>query len=142
MEELNAREKWLHEMRAVFNRADQDGTGALDLQEFMAYVQDVHVQAYFRKIGLNVEQDNSKALFSLIDLDQNGVIELEEFVEGCAQFVGNARQLDIARLRRDNYTVRKDIKNVRNLLEDVLDRVAAVNPKTGEVSEEDADVVS
>lgn len=45
-------------MRAVFELADKDGTGALNLQEFYAYVQDVRVQAYFRKIGLNVEKDN------------------------------------------------------------------------------------
>jgi len=116
MEELFARERWMEEMRAVFELADKDGTGALNLEEFSAYVQDVRVQAYFRKIGLNVEKDNARALFSLIDLDNNGVIDLEEFVEGCAQFVGNARQLDIARLRRDNQQIARQLKDLQYVL--------------------------
>mmetsp|Transcript_94234 Transcript_94234/g.272276 ORF Transcript_94234/g.272276 Transcript_94234/m.272276 type:complete len:704 (+) Transcript_94234:72-2183(+) len=116
MEELSARERWMEEMRAVFELADKDGTGALDINEFYNYVQDVRVQAYFRKIGLNVEKDNARALFSLIDLDGNGVVELEEFVEGCAQFVGNARQLDIARLRRDNHIIAAELRELTCLL--------------------------
>jgi hypothetical protein len=120
MEELNAREKWLDEMRAVFEKADETGSGDLDVNEFVKYVQDVRVQAYFRKIGLNVEKDNSRALFSLIDLDSNGVIELSEFVEGCAQFVGTARQLDIARLRRDNRSISKQVKELKKLMQDYI----------------------
>merc|ERR1719436_2405609 len=81
MEELAAREKWLSEMRRCFQKADKDGSGALNMEEFVKYSQDENVQAYFRKIGLNVESGNAQALFKLIDLNGNGTIELEEFVE-------------------------------------------------------------
>jgi len=112
IEELSNRQQWIEEMRGILSNADSDGTDTLNRDEFVEYISDTRVQAYFRNIGLNVEKDNAMALFKLIDLDDSGTVTLEEFVEGCAQFVGNARQLDIARAQHELRHCSKQMKEM------------------------------
>merc|ERR1719456_41703 len=111
MEEINARHDWIQEVQKVFLKADS-GHDGLDVHEFQSYVQDEAVQAYFRRIGLNVEQDNAIALFELIDFDQDGKLDLDEFVEGCSQVVGQARQLDMARLKHETRVVKSMLSDI------------------------------
>jgi len=101
MEELAAQERRLDEMRHLFELAAGPGVSVLREDQFVEFVQQRKVQAYFSKMGLNVQKDNARALFHLIDIESDGCIAVSEFVEGCAQFIGNARQLDIARLRHE-----------------------------------------
>eukprot|EP00930_Biecheleria_cincta_P044789 TRINITY_DN30846_c0_g1_i1.p1 TRINITY_DN30846_c0_g1~~TRINITY_DN30846_c0_g1_i1.p1 ORF type:complete len:602 (+),score=94.35 TRINITY_DN30846_c0_g1_i1:50-1855(+) len=101
MEEMTSRQAMIEDMKAIFEEADSDTNFSLTLKEFTLYIHDARVQSYFRKLGLNVERDSAIALFHLIDIDRSGYITLEEFVDGCSQFVGGARQLDIARLQHD-----------------------------------------
>jgi len=122
MEELAVQEKRLEEMRVLFALAAGDGKEELKEQQFVDFSQERKVQAYFRKIGLNVEKENATALFKMIDLDSDGAIRVHEFVEGCTQFIGNARQLDIARLRRENG---KTAQLLREFIAFMLDETSA-----------------
>jgi len=117
VEELATREKWVNELRKLFTMRGMSGTQKLTGEEFKNCIEDVCVQAYLRSIGLNVEQDNAMALFSLIDLEGSGSLGLSEFVEGCSQFVGNARQLDIARLRYDTSKVLAQVIELKESLQ-------------------------
>jgi len=112
MEELAFQEKRLAEMRAIFERMVEGETNEdkLSLAQFQRFAQNEKVQAYFRRIGLSVDNENANALFTLIDLDNDGLINLEEFLGGCMQFIGAARQLDIARLRKDNAEIREIVR--------------------------------
>eukprot|EP00933_Yihiella_yeosuensis_P080642 TRINITY_DN94100_c0_g1_i1.p1 TRINITY_DN94100_c0_g1~~TRINITY_DN94100_c0_g1_i1.p1 ORF type:complete len:694 (+),score=113.98 TRINITY_DN94100_c0_g1_i1:174-2255(+) len=128
MEEVSSREQWLKDMRGIF-QTDDDGYEELNAFEFQSQIDDPRVQAYFRKIGLNIEKDNAIALFKLIDLDDSGTVGLEEFVEGCSQFVGGARQLDIARLKHDTARLSNTMKEYMQL---TLDHFAYLeNDKRG-----------
>eukprot|EP00931_Biecheleriopsis_adriatica_P066408 TRINITY_DN40778_c0_g1_i1.p1 TRINITY_DN40778_c0_g1~~TRINITY_DN40778_c0_g1_i1.p1 ORF type:complete len:595 (+),score=120.96 TRINITY_DN40778_c0_g1_i1:53-1786(+) len=115
MEEVASREKWIKDMQTIFEEASGTGEG-LNRAEFIEYIQNEEVQAYFRRIGLNVEQGNALALFKLIDLDDSGSLTLAEFIDGCSQFVGGARQLDIARLRYDTSVLSNQLRSLTELL--------------------------
>merc|ERR1719235_461282 len=55
MEEIASHQEKLTEIQRVFQMFDHDESGGIDLEEFTSTADDVTVQAYFRKIGLNVE---------------------------------------------------------------------------------------
>eukprot|EP00931_Biecheleriopsis_adriatica_P072691 TRINITY_DN4710_c0_g1_i2.p1 TRINITY_DN4710_c0_g1~~TRINITY_DN4710_c0_g1_i2.p1 ORF type:complete len:584 (+),score=75.80 TRINITY_DN4710_c0_g1_i2:45-1796(+) len=112
MDATHEKQKWMKDMKVIFNENDIDGSAALTRHEFMAYVEDPHVQFYLESLGLAVDKRNAQDLFSLIDIDDSGTLDLEEFVEGCSQFVGAARQLDIARLRQEFHELRKQIERL------------------------------
>lgn len=114
LEEINNREEWYENLRSIFaDFGDDMEPEMLNRQDFIFYVQDQRVQAYLQNLGLNVEKDNANALFSLIDIGCSGMVSLEDFIDGSAQFVGAARQLDIARLR---YEVRQVSESVHQLM--------------------------
>lgn len=123
MEEMETETKWKADVGNVFLKAAgvQD-TGqstkdvALTLHQFKNFIKDKAIQAYLRKMGLNVDNHNAKHLFSLLDFDQNGSLHLTEFVEGCSEVVGTARQLDIARLKYDSKAMRKQLAQILEFL--------------------------
>lgn len=116
MEEMATRETMIEDMKNIFEEADSETNFRLSLNEFEYYIHDARVQSYFRKLGLNVERESAVALFHLIDIDRSGYITLEEFVDGCSQFVGGARQLDIARLQHDCKVISWQVEAAMNLI--------------------------
>jgi len=129
MEEMATREQWMKDMAQIFTEADSDGSARLEKEEFTTYIQDIRVQAYFRSIGLNIETENALAFFSLLDLDNAGSISLEDFMDGCAQFIGTARQLDVARNRMEVVKVRRQVAELQEALEIVVPALAKTKSK-------------
>lgn len=84
----------------------------MTLDLWKEYIQKPAVQAAFRKIGLFVHNGNAEALFALLDFDNSGTVDVEEFVEGCTQLVGSASQLDIARLHHEVRCVLQEVQDL------------------------------
>merc|ERR1719487_114274 len=55
LEQMDARRQWLDEVKELFARADTDNDGQLNESEFKQQLQDFRMQAWFRKIGVQVE---------------------------------------------------------------------------------------
>merc|ERR1719401_1533715 len=51
------------------------------------------VKAYFQALELDVSQAN--VLFDLLDTDRDGLVSIEEFVDGANRLKGYARNLDV-----------------------------------------------
>merc|ERR1712003_205899 len=52
--------------------------------------------AYFAHLNLDIAR--AWDIFRLIDVDKSGSVSMEEFVEGCLKFRGDARKLDVANI--------------------------------------------
>ena len=61
----------LMELKAAFDRADTDGGGSLDIQEFL--------EAFGGVLGKNLSHEQLTHLFMKIDADSNGTIDWDEF---------------------------------------------------------------
>jgi len=68
--------------------------------------------------------------FCLIDSDQNGLIDLDEFVSGCQQLHGPAKSIQIARMSHENKVTRQTIKKL----------IAEIHELKGEVQQWKRDV--
>jgi len=44
---------------------------------------------------LEIDADDTRLLFKLLDRDDSGVIDVEEFCEGCMRLKGEAKALDV-----------------------------------------------
>ena len=55
---------------------------------------------------LGISTDDIWGLFLLIDADHNGVVDLEEFINGCMQLRGPAKSLQVARMSYENKITR------------------------------------
>eukprot|EP00928_Gymnodinium_smaydae_P095341 TRINITY_DN8186_c0_g1_i1.p1 TRINITY_DN8186_c0_g1~~TRINITY_DN8186_c0_g1_i1.p1 ORF type:complete len:603 (+),score=145.80 TRINITY_DN8186_c0_g1_i1:114-1922(+) len=91
--EMDKNKNYAEHLRRFFHEADADNTGTLSWEEFEAYLQDTHVQAYFQSFELDVSQ--AKSLFKLLDMDESNDVEIDEFVQGCMRLKGQARSIDV-----------------------------------------------
>jgi len=97
---------YLDEMRSMtesikgfLKKADKDASGTLTYEEFQAHMANPVVKAYFS--GLDIDPDETKIIFTLLDSDCNGDIDIEEFVHGTMKLKGYATKLDIMALMYD-----------------------------------------
>lgn len=86
------REDMMRNLRGAFDSMDMDGSGAVDLQEFMkAVASDKKAARHIQNLGLEGfdkwDEAESKRLFKQLDLDGNGEIDFSEFTQGILQMI-------------------------------------------------------
>merc|ERR1719277_967455 len=99
---------------------DTDGSNNITVEEFKIAMKDKRVLAYFN--ALKLDFTDVMTLFVLLDRDQNGEINLDEFLRGCMRLKGEAKSLDVAKLQ---YEAEWLMHNMGYL----LDQVAHVSDK-------------
>lgn len=132
--------EYVHDLRKFFLRADTDGSEMLSYEEFFGCMQSAEVQAYFRLLELDTTQ--ATTLFNLLNKDEDGEISIEEFIQGCQQFRGQAKSLDMAILLQKHAAMQEYIEGeFGEVLEalkknDALDKSVAGAPPTNTVKTE------
>lgn len=85
--------------RRLFKTIDDDGSGVITVDEIEHHMEDAAVQEYFQKI--DVEPGEAKCLFEMLDINNSGTIDFEEFVNGCIRLQGSARAIDLLLITRE-----------------------------------------
>eukprot|EP00931_Biecheleriopsis_adriatica_P029090 TRINITY_DN17317_c0_g1_i1.p1 TRINITY_DN17317_c0_g1~~TRINITY_DN17317_c0_g1_i1.p1 ORF type:complete len:605 (+),score=78.30 TRINITY_DN17317_c0_g1_i1:273-1817(+) len=128
MEEMDKRRNWFSEVKSLFEHADRDHTGYITLEEFRVRFKDAAMMAWLRKVGIEVESHTTESLFDLLDLDGDGLLDLDEFCIALESVHGVAKAIDLARVRNDTRTLRKLIGSVtRELQQQQLRTVSAAS---------------
>jgi len=97
--ELMAKRDFLQAMNKVFEELDVDEDGGITVEELRGRMQEPEIGAYFSQLG--VDSDQVGKLFLLLDRDQSGTLDPEEFVFGCLKLRGAAKNLDVAVLHQE-----------------------------------------
>lgn len=112
IEEMENRTVWLQEVKEIFDTFDGDKDGVLDKEEFTDHLQDHKMRAWFRKIGVHVESYSAQGMFSLLDYDGDGKVDLDEFAMALHQVHGPARSIDVAKINREQHVLRNDVREL------------------------------
>merc|ERR1712032_252228 len=89
--------------------------GALRYEEFETHINDEKIKAYLHTLELDVTQ--IKLLFKLLDTDQGGEVDLQEFVSGCIKLKGGAKTLDLAFLKYQADFLVTNMESLRRFFE-------------------------
>merc|ERR1712079_743186 len=77
----------------LFKRMDLDQNGHIALEDLNAHMEEDFLQEWFQSI--DVECGEAKSLFELLDVDDDGKIDLCEFLDGCLRLQGPAKAVDL-----------------------------------------------
>jgi len=91
----------------LFVGMDQNGDGVLTREEFSKAFQDDQVSRYLRQLGIDLRQ--AEELFSILDFDDSGALDAEEFVGGVLKVIGNGKARDVLALHCDLCRSKKKI---------------------------------
>lgn len=83
----------LEGLKEIFLMADEDGSGELDVKEFLAALEDDEILWKMR--GLDLPIDDAARLFTVIDGEGTRALQMEEFIDGCTKLKGAARSRDL-----------------------------------------------
>lgn len=115
IEEIESRKKWMKDIEALFRRADTDGSGELSFEEFNASMSDVRIETALKNCGVDLTKTSLRHVWELLDFDNSGNIEIESFAAGLQQLHGDAKSIDIARLRHDMMKGHKKLNRMAQL---------------------------
>lgn len=87
-------------MREFYHKTSLDNGGSITWDEFEHHLKDKDSLDYFKNIGVNIAE--AKSLFELLDVNEQGVVDGDEFVMGCLRLRGPARSVDLTTLMYDN----------------------------------------
>lgn len=91
--EREVKETYIRELQNLFWQMDDDGSGTLTAEEMQQLVKDPSMAAYFTALGF--EPHDCVRLFTLLDTDSSGTVDIEEFLDGCLRLKGFARSIDV-----------------------------------------------
>merc|ERR1711972_979015 len=97
MGEVEQKVEFVETMQRVFEELDTNGSGTLSLDEFEKQIDDENVLTFLSTLELDIDQ--VRTLLTLLDLNQNGEEDIEEFITGCLRLKGGAKSLDMAILQ-------------------------------------------
>eukprot|EP00440_Ansanella_granifera_P064195 gb/GFBE01069596.1/.p1 GENE.gb/GFBE01069596.1/~~gb/GFBE01069596.1/.p1 ORF type:complete len:414 (+),score=91.21 gb/GFBE01069596.1/:1-1242(+) len=108
---LNDKEHNVELVRNLFQNIDRDEAGTVTILEFERSMNDPAILALFESLGLKF--DVAWTLFKLLDVDGRGVIDIEDFVDGCLRLKGAAKAIDVAVLTARHKGLEKELVRIR-----------------------------
>jgi hypothetical protein len=117
--EMITKKEFLDRMQNVFAELDDDNDNSINVEELSERMMDPKIGAYFGSLGVDVAQVGK--LFALLDTDQSGSIDKDEFMFGCLRLKGEAKSLDVAILHGEMRLVRRNIDDLGSMIEDLLE---------------------
>lgn len=93
------------------------GDGVLNINDLEDALESDRLSAFMESLGIST--DDVWTLFMLIDDDDSGFVDLEEFVSGCMQLRGPAKSMQIAKMSYENKLTRQWIKDLMDRVEEV-----------------------
>jgi len=123
-------------LRELFMRTDADLSGVISWSEFQSNLDQPEMKFFFRSIDLDLSE--ARGLFRLLDVDESGEIDAEEFVMGCLRLRGNARSIDLVTImnesRRSAHRWMKHAVYVERVLNTLMEAQAVATEHLQEMS--------
>jgi len=110
------RKQELESIKEVFILSDTDGSGEVDLKEFLEAVKNPEVQWRMRQLGLPLT--GAAKLFAVIDGDGSRTLTITEFINGCKKLKGTAQSKDLLVIQAQADILSTKMEGLQRSLED------------------------
>jgi len=120
-EELKRVSEFQTDVTKIFECADADDSGTLSWEEFESHLSDERVKAYFKSLELDTSE--ARALFILLDVEENNEVVIDKFVDGCMRMRGDAKSIDVNMLLYENEKMLCKVSSFTEYAEEQFDNI-------------------
>lgn len=117
-EQLHQKNTYVKRLQSVFHDMSEGPDRGLSLHDFETHLHEPRARALFK--ALDIEVNDAWTIFSLLDADGGGIVDYEEFIEGCLQMKGSAKSIHIHQMMQENKWMMKRLHYLTKLLEDTF----------------------
>ncbi|CAK9051506.1 L type [Durusdinium trenchii] len=114
MKQLQKKNAQLQDLRDAFAEIVDSESNTVNIEDFSKAMSSARFRHFLE--SMSISTTDIDILFTIIDTDQSGLIDLEEFVQGCLQLHGPAKSLQLARMSFENKITRKAMKSMASSL--------------------------
>jgi len=119
---LDEQDVKVNQIRAIFVAEDGDGDNELKEKDLVRLLADTDLKSYLAAIELRPSE--AHGLFKLLDVDNSGVVSIEEFLSGCIRLKGTARALEMATMLYEMNKVSRKLKVIESQTKYIYAKVA------------------
>lgn len=109
------RVRTLDALREIFEIADSDRSGTIELCEFEEVIKTREVKAKLSLIEIQAEE--AVDLFQILDVAGTGVLSSEEFISGCLKLKGEAKSKDLLAVQISVESMAKRMEHLNNCIQ-------------------------
>lgn len=120
-QELKKETDFKNEITSIFEEADADGSNTLCWDEFEEHLQNERVRAYFTSLELDISE--ARALFVLLDVEENDEVPVEKFLSGCLRMRGDAKSIDVNMILYENEKMLCKLTTFTDYAEEVFEEL-------------------
>jgi len=92
LEHVKRKAEYVKKLTSIFSDVGDE----ISVKDFESKLELKSMRVYFETLDINV--DNARTLFRLLDQDGSGLVTIEEFVSGCLHLRGFAKSVDVAEI--------------------------------------------
>jgi len=92
-ENLRLKERYVRHMKEIFRQIDTDNSGEISINQIDRIFGSDELRQYLEAI--EIEPCDARVLFKLLDQNESGTIDIEEFCNGCMRLKGEAKSFDM-----------------------------------------------
>lgn len=107
-----------HHVEKLFNDIDMGQKGQVSWEEFVRSLDSPSMQVYFESVDLDVKE--ARELFVLIDSDESGYVDVDEFVNSFFRFRGTAKAIDLATLSYEFRRLTRKVDTSLSIMEHII----------------------
>eukprot|EP00931_Biecheleriopsis_adriatica_P005034 TRINITY_DN106601_c0_g1_i1.p1 TRINITY_DN106601_c0_g1~~TRINITY_DN106601_c0_g1_i1.p1 ORF type:complete len:405 (-),score=33.15 TRINITY_DN106601_c0_g1_i1:81-1169(-) len=111
---LSDRKFIMHHVKGIFKELTQGTSAKITIEQFEQGLKHVELQSCLE--ALSITTDDAYRVFSLLDADSDGLLDLEEFVDGCLHLRGAARAVHIATLVQEGQSRDRKLQHLHDMV--------------------------
>lgn len=110
IKQVRSKDQQVEALRQVFSEIDNANRNLVTFEEMADAISNGELASFMEAMGIST--DDIRTLYTLLDADKDGLIDLDEFVSGCMQLHGPAKSLQLAKMSFENKLARDDLKTL------------------------------
>lgn len=133
LEQRRNEEYEAEEMKGLIMQMDEDESGTLTMEEFLAATEDIYVRSYLRSLGLEIH-DGVMFFKLLCSLSGTDDLPIDDFCSRLGRMKGNATSMDLQSLMFEVSILRKQVLSLQDHLLPAVQVKAVPSPLGGRKS--------
>jgi hypothetical protein len=119
----------VNQIRELFEHADCDGSGVVSWEKFSSQLDSKEMKEYFKHLDIDIAEANG--VFSLLDLNSDGELSADEFLNGSLRLRGTARALEMEVMMRAISDCNEVARHSSSLVEDLMNEMYHIQRSVG-----------